>query len=112
MNWEAVGALSDLIAGIGVIVALIYLAAQIRQNTTMMRGTAKTEQAALGQNLLLYLAEHPEMTAKIISGEEATAEEEIQISYSSRAFFRTSLKKIRLQNRCSIGRQASTKFTM
>jgi len=89
MNWEAISAISDLFAGLGVIVTLIYLAVQIKQNTTMMRGSAKTEQAALGQNLLLYLAEHPEMTSKIMSGDEPTPFEAIQISYSSRAFFRT-----------------------
>jgi len=33
MNWEAVGAIADLGAGIGVIVTLFYLASQIRQNT-------------------------------------------------------------------------------
>ena len=37
MNLEAINALAQLIAAIGVIVSLFYLAAQIRQNTRSMR---------------------------------------------------------------------------
>jgi len=88
MNWEAVTAVSDVISGIGVIISLLYLAVQVKQNTAMMRGTAKTQQTALGQNLLLYLADHPAVISKIKTGEEANEFEELQISYSSRAFFR------------------------
>jgi hypothetical protein len=37
MSWEAVGALAELAGGIGVIVTLVYLAVQIRQNTQSQR---------------------------------------------------------------------------
>lgn len=30
MSWEAVGALGDLVGGVGVVVTLAYLAAQVR----------------------------------------------------------------------------------
>jgi hypothetical protein len=43
MNWEATGALGDLVGGIGVIATLGYLAFQIRQNT---RQLAQNELAA------------------------------------------------------------------
>jgi len=33
MNWEAIGAIAELLAAIGVIVALIYLAFQVCRNT-------------------------------------------------------------------------------
>ena len=33
MNWEAIGAVGETVGGIGVIVTLIYLAIQVRQNT-------------------------------------------------------------------------------
>ena len=33
MNWEAIGAVAELLGAIGVIVTLVYLAYQIRQNT-------------------------------------------------------------------------------
>jgi hypothetical protein len=37
MNWDAVGALAELVGAIGVIVSLIYLANQIRQNSNSVR---------------------------------------------------------------------------
>jgi hypothetical protein len=39
MNWEAVGASAELLAAVGVIVSLLYLAAQIRQNTRSVRAS-------------------------------------------------------------------------
>ena len=37
MNWEALGAIAELIAAFGVIATLAYLALQIKQNTRAMR---------------------------------------------------------------------------
>jgi hypothetical protein len=37
MNWEAVGTIAELIGAIGVIVTLVYLAQQIRDNTKQSR---------------------------------------------------------------------------
>ena len=39
MNWEALGAIAELVGAIGVIATLIYLSAQIRQNTRAIRGS-------------------------------------------------------------------------
>jgi hypothetical protein len=39
MNWDAIGAVAELLGAIGVIVSLIYLAGQIRQNTRTQRRT-------------------------------------------------------------------------
>ena len=41
MNWEAISAISDIVGAIAVVVSLIYIAVQIRQNTRMMRSGAK-----------------------------------------------------------------------
>ena len=40
MNWEAIGAVGEVLGAIGVIVTLAYLAVQIRQNSAMMRSSA------------------------------------------------------------------------
>ena len=37
MNWEALGSIAELISGIAVLITLIYLAIQIKQNTTIAR---------------------------------------------------------------------------
>jgi len=40
MNWDAVGALSELIGAVAVIITLIYLAVQVRQNTLSNQNSA------------------------------------------------------------------------
>jgi hypothetical protein len=39
-NWEAIGAVGQLVGAAGVIVSIVYLAIQIRTNTRTMRGRA------------------------------------------------------------------------
>lgn len=48
MNWDAIGAIGEIIGAAGVIATLIYLAIQIRQNTTAMNRT--TVRQALESN--------------------------------------------------------------
>ena len=38
MNWDAIGAIAELLGAVGVIVTLGYLASQIRQNTRAIKG--------------------------------------------------------------------------
>jgi len=54
MDWDAVGAVAELVGALGVIASLIYLAAQIRQNTSSSR--AITFQAACSEVSHLYRA--------------------------------------------------------
>ena len=51
MNWEAIGAIGEILGAAGVIATLAYLAVQIRQNTKMAR--AATRQELAGQMQLL-----------------------------------------------------------
>ena len=37
MNWDAVGALAELMGAVGVVVTLIYLSRQVRDNTDSIR---------------------------------------------------------------------------
>ncbi len=41
MNLDALGNVGDFLGGIGVVVTLVYLAAQIRQNTAQLRANAE-----------------------------------------------------------------------
>jgi hypothetical protein len=43
MNWEAIGAIGELFGALAVVLTLIYLATQVRQNTLAMRVAAKQE---------------------------------------------------------------------
>ena len=41
MNWEAIGAIAELLGAIGVVLTLIYLAIQIRQNTRSQENSSR-----------------------------------------------------------------------
>ena len=38
MNWDALGAIGEIVGALGVIATLAYLAVQVRQNTGAIRG--------------------------------------------------------------------------
>ncbi len=68
MNWEAIGAIGESLGAIGVIVTVIYVALQIRQNSEAVRGA--TEQNLMSQEMALYalLAEHANVYRRGRSG--------------------------------------------
>jgi hypothetical protein len=41
MNWDAIGAIGELLGALAVCASLIYLALQIKQNTLSLRASAK-----------------------------------------------------------------------
>jgi hypothetical protein len=63
MNWEAIGAVGELLGAIGVILTLIYLAIQIRQNT---ESSLLTAEASYGRE---FVAWHARVTAQPELGE-------------------------------------------
>jgi len=46
MNWEAIGAISEMIGALAVVISLVYLAFQIRQNTKQLEQSQRTSTAA------------------------------------------------------------------
>lgn len=75
MNWTAISATADLVSAIAVIVSLIYLAYQIRQNTRAMEQGDKTAKAAsfnisttgYRENRKIII-ENPELAALYLKG--------------------------------------------
>ena len=64
MNWEAIGAIGEVAGAIGVIVTLIYLAAQIRQSSRAIESQnihAQTQQ----MQQQMFLQANPEMAKAI-----------------------------------------------
>ena len=51
MNWEAIGAVGEILGALAVFASLIYLARQIRQNTQMMKSTVRQQLAAVSQQI-------------------------------------------------------------
>ena len=68
MSWEALGAVGELVGVAGVILTLVYLAHQIRQNTRAIR--AQTHQAITSANLgmAMGLAESEGLAGVLVRG--------------------------------------------
>jgi hypothetical protein len=61
MNWEALGAIGEIIAALGVIASLVYLAVQIRQNTVSVRSNTYQASAAFSAEVARMIAEDPDL---------------------------------------------------
>ncbi len=46
MNWDAIGAIAELLGAVGVIASLVYLATQIRQSREQMSQNTKAIRAS------------------------------------------------------------------
>jgi len=61
MNWDAIGAIAELFAALGVIASLLYLAGQVRASTRASAVEAKLESTSLLSNFVDVLIAHPEL---------------------------------------------------
>jgi hypothetical protein len=65
MNWEAIGAVSELIGAIAVVVTLIYLAIQIRQNTQAIRLDTGHDITEEYRDIFALMAENRELASLV-----------------------------------------------
>jgi len=70
MNWQAIGAVGELIGGLGVIVTLLYLAVQVRHYTAEMRSAASESVAENLREWLLPMIRDPEVSRIFREGAE------------------------------------------
>ena len=93
MNWEAVGATAELLGGIGVIVSLFYLAAQIRQNTRSVRAASYQAVTTSLSQLSGAFGQSPQTSRIILVGttdlEHLTREERGQFTLLMVSLFRS-----------------------
>jgi hypothetical protein len=74
MNWEAIGAVGEILGALGVVVTLVYLARQIRQNTRVSRADMTKDLYLASRSAILDLASNDrlaELWADIRSFESA-----------------------------------------
>ena len=89
MNWEAVSAISEIIGAIAVVISLVYVATQIRQNTKLMRSTAKQSLTETTQGLIYKMVDYSGEWLKLTTGEmPSTPEEDSRMSLLVRATLR------------------------
>jgi hypothetical protein len=70
MNWTALGAIGELVGGVVVVVTLIYLAVQIRQNTRATQAHATGSVASEMEQVLLAIAQNEELSEAFVKASE------------------------------------------
>ena len=71
MNWDAISAVGEIVGAIGVIVSLIYLAVQIRENTRSSMLTALNETIGEFSDQARLIAGTPDLAAIVLHGHES-----------------------------------------
>ena len=95
MNWDAIGAIGQMLGSIAVLVTLTYLAAQIRQNTTAVQAGTFQSIIALATTFNEEVAKDPELRRIMRTGLSAQLPanpiEAASISYFSPFFGATKI---------------------
>ena len=68
MNWDAIAAISQVVAAIGVIISLIHLAAQIRNNTREVRSASFNAVTEAFNQFNLLVGQNAEVASLILRG--------------------------------------------
>ena len=55
MNWDAIGAIGELIGAIAVVITLIFLTVQLKQNTKSIRASTRSQHTEAVSNTLATL---------------------------------------------------------
>lgn len=91
MDWDAIGALAELVGAVGVIASLVYLASQIRQNTNAMRGTAHESSVARNTSWTIAIGSSAQVAALLTKGHSdyhsLSSEERYQYTHMLTAMF-------------------------
>lgn len=88
MNWNMVGAIGEILGGLGVIITLAYLARQIRANTIAMRQEAERE-AFDGNRLVLSQIARDRNVARIFRIGLAETDRRARLDVSSTPGYRS-----------------------
>ena len=70
MNWEAISAIGEIIGAGAVVLSLVYVAVQIRQNTNTLRGAAAAEAVAAIREWNSRIVDDPAINAIFMKGVE------------------------------------------
>ena len=79
MKLEKLSALAELVAAIAIVVTLVYLSIQVRQNTDALNAQSRQSIMTSAQTELLTSVDHPEVIVAISKTEPLTVDENIQL---------------------------------
>jgi hypothetical protein len=78
----------EIIGGLAVIVSLLIVAYEIRQNTTALQATAMQESTTILREQVMILATNPDLSRLIASDfEQLSSDEQRRVKWSSRSFW-------------------------
>ena len=87
MNWEAIGAVGEVLGALGVFASLVYLAMQIRQNTRMMKATVRQQLATASQAVTFEIGRNADVMARALGG-DLSEEDSFRLASLTRATLR------------------------
>ena len=90
MNWEAIGAIGEIVGALAVLLTLAYLAAQIKQNTQAVRASALDSSVNAVNAVRVAMFESPDVAAVYQKG----LDDPEQLSDEERTRFRLALHAI------------------
>ena len=80
MNWDAIGSVGDAIGGVGVVLTLLYLAHQTRQNTRAVRAASFHQVADSLSDISMNVVQDPSLVSlltRVNADEESLTPEDI-----------------------------------
>ena len=69
-NWDAVGAVAELVGAVGVVASLVYLGSQIRHNSRSVEAATSHSIARARNEINMALAGNPELSDLLLRGAE------------------------------------------
>ncbi|MEJ2760741.1 MAG: hypothetical protein P8126_04195 [Gammaproteobacteria bacterium] len=101
MNWSQAGSIADVVSGIAVIISLIYLSIQIRDNTKAARANAFQGVIRSEMELAAVFIENAAIWDKVVQGKTIADGEEMRIAIMLYNMF--MLDTVRRYRQYSIG---------
>ena len=81
MNIQDLGAIGEAVGAIAVVVTLLYLTAQIRQNNQLLRSGSRQALVTNDVTSLAANLQNSDVFAKFVSDQHLTPEEQLRISF-------------------------------
>ena len=101
MNWDALGAIAELLGAIAVLMTLVYLAIQLRQNNAFAQAQAMQARTDTQINMISFVMSNPEYLNAIVALTKSvggSASEEVSQEERNKATIALSVMRTTLEN--------------
>ena len=81
MTLETIASIAEIVGAVVVVVTLIYLTLQLRQNNALLRSQSRQAQLASDQSSILLGFDHTDLLQKLNSDEPLSPEEQMKLNF-------------------------------